>query len=201
MMMMIIGNFVVSVLDFVFVERPNYPTNNSFLFIFIKTIVRLNASAYFSFFLLGYVANFFGNQTSIRISNKYCGLGPKLISLFLISLVMVPNYHGNSISALGVIFISVLVNYFLSPSHWYGTIFSSIGKYSYSMYYIHILYFLLIKKFVKFQKLTLSNPIFQPSMFMLFFLSAITISFFLASLSYKVIERPILNLARKNSSF
>jgi peptidoglycan/LPS O-acetylase OafA/YrhL len=172
------------------------------LFQFIEAWIRLSLFASINYFLVGIfcfcIFNLVKQSSSPIQSLKHLEIPKPLILFYLLTFLIIPLPFGSQIQSIGYVFIILVASTLISSSSLIGRIFSTLGKYSYFIYFAHFQILFLVLNLTKKLKINLSFPLAQPAIFVLLFLSTCLISTLLAIPSFRFFEGPFIKLAHKS---
>jgi len=157
---------------------------------------RISLSSTIGFFAIGMIyfryTNLGREEKSILRVKK---ITPALIIFFLLSWIQTPCPFGNSIEALAFVFAMYLFATILIKVKFISKIIALIGKYSYFIYFAHFLVIsLILPKFLSnIQRAQMSLSV----RFIILYFTTVIISFAMAIPSYKFLEKPLLDFARR----
>lgn len=176
----------------------------SFLINFAKDIDRYGILVTFQFFLIGVVSykfkeNYFKYLPNNNIELTNATNATKLmlaLALFLFSGLAVP--FGSTIDALGYLVIAIPASIIISQSN-FRNLATWIGKRSYFMYFAHFYVLRIVAEWLEPFKLT---NFYSPKMiyitgYIFLFLTTLIVTMILAEISFRFIESPVINFARK----
>jgi peptidoglycan/LPS O-acetylase OafA/YrhL len=167
-------------------------TVNNFIYNLIQSWIRLNLFSTIVYFLLGMAySKILGNKFKI---NRKSALSFKNLLAALVFLSLPLNFGHNSIAIIFIISSVYIVK--ISPQKLLR-ILSKIGKYSYFIYFSHFVVIDGIYDFYSTQTIIQSYETSQMLMFLIFFSLSLGLSFIMGHFSFRFIEYPIINSARK----
>jgi peptidoglycan/LPS O-acetylase OafA/YrhL len=177
---------------------PNDDLNSAFSQsgILVGSWLRLGLYNTFTFFLIGiifsYVYKEFRGWSFSSQTYKHKALDSLVFASLLVSLVIVPCPFGNSLEALFYLVSNLIVGFFVLKFNFLTLMLCKIGKVSYFIYFCHF----LVLRFASYFVGDLCNIENQLVLFLCVFTVSIGISFLLATLSMKYIEKPFMLLVK-----
>lgn len=171
---------------------------------FAKYIYRYGILVTVQFFLIGIVSykfkeSYVSNSSTIKIELTHSKNTSKLIltlALFLFSGLAVP--FGSAIDALGYLVIAIPASIIISQSK-FRNLATWIGKRSYFIYFAHFYVLRLVMEWLESFKPSIehSPKIIYLNSYVFLFLTTLFITMALAEISFRFIESPVMNFARK----
>lgn len=159
---------------------------------FIGAWMRLGIYNTLSFFFLGviavYVFSGFNEKSFAKENGQNQFFQSSIFVIFCISLLISPCPFGNSMSATVYLIFNLIVMRIIAKIRLLSNIISTIGKYSYFMYFFHFVIIKCLKLLLSFIK-PLPHPFF---LFVIIFVITILLSLLFAIPSMKYIEKPIM---------
>jgi len=162
---------------------------------------RLGIFGTLGFFIVGLIAYRVYAQvsagSSITEAVKSLQVRPIVAIFYSLSFLAVPLSHGSVLSALGYVVCLIAMSLGLYQIPAAKKFLSSVGKYSYFMYFCHFFVLDALLFFAKNISLTGHELVDQFWVFGAVYLLAVMVSYAFAIPSYKFFEKPIMNLARR----
>lgn len=166
---------------------------------FVLAWIRLNFFSTIGYFMLGYFLSHLNvkelNTHSAFEKLKHIGLLE--IFLYAISFLLLPLNFGIQYQSLIYVGIMLFFNSILFKQVLINKFLCSLGKYSYFIYFCHFLVLDALRYFMIRTNLIILPENSQVFFFLFFFLIAITLSLFLGRISFKYIEFPIMDRAKR----
>lgn len=165
---------------------------NNFLFDVIQSWLRLNLFSTIVYFVIG-IGYSKLLSSGVKL-DKSSILKPMNLIALAVFLIQPLNFGHNSAAAVFIFLCLLVVR--KSPKILLRLL-EKIGKYSYFIYFFH---FILVTVLFNYLSSKSSLPTNEPSqilMFLLFFLFSLGLSFFVGAFSFKFIENPIIQVARR----
>ena len=168
---------------------------------FIDAWLRLNIFATVWFFLLGIgVAKFIQSQkigTPISDFFRDEGLKSYLVFFWVSAFVCSPLNFGSNLEALSLILICVMTTPFLAKLGRLSSILTSLGKYSYFIYFFHFEVIHFTFNFLSSNDLKELGLLGHPVIFLCTEVITITLSWVAGFFSFKLFESPIMKFAKR----
>ena len=194
----------VNIFTFCLVKfSPLYFDQGNFFYKLIHAYLRLGVYSTFGFFLLGIVAFLFINSSSassslIKITGRF-GLFNSSFLCFFMTFFLIPCPFGSQIEAVVIVTLILVISLPILQNDFLTRIFKLFGKYSYFIYFMHYLVISWLDRVVLFYKLTPGDRIpFAVTFFVVYF-TVMLLSLAGAMVSFRYIERPAIEWARKFS--
>ena len=194
---------ILAVLALIIQELASQP-GDSLAINFAKYIYRYGILVTVQFFLIGIVSyrfkeSYVSNSSTLKIELSHLKNTSKLIltlALFLFSGLAVP--FGSTIDAIGYLVIAIPASIIISQSK-FRNIATWIGKRSYFVYFAHFYVLRLVMEWLEPFKPSIehSPKIIYLNSYVLLFLTTLFITIMLAEISFRFIESPVMNFARK----
>ena len=124
------------------------------------------------------------------------------IGFVLILIPLTPLNFGDNLQALGYLMLTLLLSFAALNLRFIKNVLVKVGKYSYFIYFCHFQALNLLQNFLHRRdgSLRFQIPEFllnQISIFLILFVFVLAISYTLATISYRLIEKPIINAAHR----
>jgi peptidoglycan/LPS O-acetylase OafA/YrhL len=162
---------------------------------------RLNLFSTFSYFFFGMVA--FEFKQNYELSNSLAkswaamGITPFRLTLFIFCLIAAPLNFGSNLEAIMTVCVMIGLSYSINKFHVLRALFSTIGKYSYFIYFCHFQVFSIFSFIALRNRLPVTHVEVQIPVFLCVFLLNLFLSTFLATISWKFFEKPIIQLGQR----
>ena len=136
-------------------------------------------------------------KNSFRPDLKIVGLSPRIFLMYVISIFVIPCPFGSQIEAIGYILVNMLIAISILRIEKLKRIFLILGKYSYFIYFAHILLLELATQLLQALHLVSGFPGTQIVAFGTLFTSVLILSVLVAIPSMKYLENPSIRFARR----
>ena len=190
-----------NVLTILIVRFPNLCQSNQVLYKVVNSWIRLGLYSTFSFFLLG-ILTFTVQKMPIdgpTFESVVNGLQLKSFSFifFAISFFMVPCPFGKQTEALMTLVILLLLSFILFKLRKIGSIFQLFGRFSYFIYFMHFVFISFLDNLLSGQARFDWHQLPFLASFIICYLITCTACLLLGAVSMRIVEKPILDFARK----
>ncbi len=183
----------------VFLLTSSQKNFGGLFFLLADSWSRLSLFSTFSFFSIGIIFGFLidkgfdGFIQAIRGNRKlYFSLG-----FFTLSMFTIPTPFGKTLEAVGTVVGFIVLSFYLTEKSLLNLFFVSLGKYSYFIYFAHFIVLDLVAWITRRLGLNFDFLFSQKIVLPPLILSVLAISWVLGYLSFRFIERPIINWSRK----
>lgn len=166
----------------------------------VEPWLRLSLYSTLGYFYLGILCVLLFQDTrenSFRPDLKIVGLNPKIFLTYVISLFVIPCPFGSQIEAIGYVVVNLMIATSILRIEKLKRIFLILGKYSYFIYFAHILLLELATPPLLALQLGSGFPGTQIVAFLTLFSCVLMISVLLAIPSMKYLENPSIKFARR----
>ena len=165
---------------------------NNFLFDVIQSWLRLNLFSTIVYFLIGIgYSKLLSGEIKFHLAFLVKPMNFIALTVFLILPL---NFGHNSVA---VVFILLCLLVVRNSPKILLKFLEKIGKYSYFIYFFHFIMVTVLFNFFSTKSNLPVNEASQILMFLLFFSISLGLSFFVGAFSFKVIENPIISVARR----
>jgi peptidoglycan/LPS O-acetylase OafA/YrhL len=169
--------------------------------ILVEPWLRLSLYSTLGYFYLGILCVLLFQDTraknSIRPDLKILDLSPKIFLMYVISIFVIPCPFGSQIEAIGYIVVNMLIATGILRIEKLKRIFLVLGKYSYFIYFAHILLLELATQLLQALHLASGFPGTQIVAFATLFSLVLMLSVLLAIPSMKYVENPSRRFAHR----
>jgi peptidoglycan/LPS O-acetylase OafA/YrhL len=183
----------------VFLLTSSQKNFGGLFFLLADSWSRLSLFSTFSFFSIGIIFGFLIDKgfedfiQAIRGNRKlYFSLG-----FFTLSMFTIPTPFGKTLEDVGTVVGFIVLSFYLTEKSLLNLFFVSLGKYSYFIYFAHFIVLDFVawvtRRLVLNFDFLFSQKIILPPLI----LCVLAISWVLGYLSFRFIERPIINWSRK----
>lgn len=172
----------------------------------INSLYRLNLMSTLLYFILGMLTqSLYLEYKNGRFENMNLQMNKMAfveIGFVLILIPLTPLNFGDNLQALGYLMLTLLLSFAALNLRFIKNVLVKVGKYSYFIYFCHFQALNLLQNFLHRRdgSLRFQIPEFllnQISIFLILFVFVLGISYTLATISYRLIEKPIINAAHR----
>ena len=164
---------------------------------------RLNLFSTFSYFFFGMVAFEFKQKyalnNSLAKSWTSINISPFRLALFILCLSAAPLNFGNNRDAIITVSLMLGLAISINKIHVLRTLFSTLGKYSYFIYFCHFQVFSIFSLIASHIQLPATHDEVHFPVFLGIFLLNLSLSTFLATISWIYFEKPIIQFSQRVS--
>ena len=160
----------------------------------INAYLRLGLGGAFQYFVLGMIGARFFSQKNFSFNKNIVSRFTLLFFVFIITTLFTNSHSGKQASVLCCVGLLLLLSRILEGNKITSSIFSSLGKYSYFIYFFHFFVLQAMSNLL----LTDVNRIFRSFLsFIFLFLVTIGISYLVGKLSWKFFEFPLIKYVHR----